>query len=136
MWDVFLVGLEEAYIIGLAKIILPLPKYKKGKNKGRQKYSNQVAIETWLSNLRIKDKEAKKHLIEWRHKVLAHIDAGMKGMVNRAYMASLMDEAMDAMAEISKSYTLAIDYRAKLRLMAESSEKDFHKLLEIIKREL
>jgi hypothetical protein len=104
MWDVFLVGLERAYIIGLAKIILPLPKHARSKNKGEQKYSNQVAIETWLPNFKIKDKEAKKHLIDWRHKALAHIDAGMRGRVNRVYMASLMDEVMDAMAEILKSY--------------------------------
>src|SRR3990167_4854342 len=45
MWDILLVGLEEAYIVGLAKIILPLPKHTKGKNKNEQKYPGQVAIE-------------------------------------------------------------------------------------------
>lgn len=73
MWNGFLVGLEEAYITGLARIALPLTKDK----KGVQRYPNQVAIETWLPDFKIKNKEHEKYLTDWRHKAFAHIDTNI-----------------------------------------------------------
>jgi len=136
MWDALLVGLENSYIIGLAKVILPLSKISNGENKGRQRYPKQVAIETWIPTFEIKDKKARKHLAKWRNKVIGHIDSEMLGMADRNHMTSLMNEALDAMVKIVKSYQPGIDYEGDLKRHAESSEKDFFKLLEVIKKEL
>lgn len=136
MWDALLVGLENSYIIGLAKVILPLSRISNGEYKGGQRYPRQVAIETWIPTFEIKDKKAKKHLANWRNKVIGHIDSEMKGTADREHMTSLMNEAMEAMVRIAKSYQLAIDYEGDLKRFAESSEKDFSKLLEVIKKEL
>ena len=59
-------GLDNAYIIGLAKVIFP------------NKYSKQIAIKTWLPEFEIQDKEAKAYLIKWRHRAVGHIEAGLE----------------------------------------------------------
>jgi len=130
MWDGLLVGLEEAYIIGLARITLPLAK----NGKGSQRYPNQVALETWLPNFKIKNKEHEKYLTDWRHKAFAHIDTKMIGRVDRRIMTSLVGEAMDALEIISKVYKPEYDYRADFKELGKQAEDDFLRLLETIKK--
>ena len=129
MWNGFLVGLENAYIIGLAKVLLPLSRNK----KGEQRFPNEVCIETWIPDFKIRDQIAKEHLKDWRDKVLAHIEIGMSGMHNRAHMTSLMNEALEAMATIARTYEPHLDYKLELEKMGEQSEKEFSRLLEVIK---
>ncbi|MDP3954373.1 MAG: hypothetical protein Q8Q06_03065 [bacterium] len=136
MWDALLVGLENSYIAGLAKAILPLNKIQNGKKKGCQRYPKQIAIETWLPAFKIRDWVALRHLRKWRNKVTVHIDSEMQGMADRKHMTSLMNEALQAMTIIAKSYEPGADYEGDIKRFAESSERDFSKLLEIIKKEL
>lgn len=133
MWDTFLVGLELAYITGLAKIILPLARIKEGERKGEQRFPNQIAIETWIPKFKIQNTDAEGHLVKWRNKVTGHIEAGMIGKVDKNKMGSLINEAFEAIVTISKSYKPEFDFRAGLEAYAESAENDFLKLLNIIK---
>lgn len=129
MWNGFLVGLENAYIIGLAKAVLPLSRDKNGK----QRHPKEVCIETWIPDFQIKDQVAREHLKDWRDKVLAHIEIGMSGRHDRNHMASLMNEALEAMATIARTFEPHVDYKLELEKMGEQSEKEFSRLLEVIK---
>lgn len=128
MWDGFLVGLEEAYVMGLARLALPLTM-----RNGSQLYPDQVTIETWLPDFKIKDNEHETYLRDWRHKAFAHIDTKMIGRVNREIMTTIMDEVLEAMSNISKIYNPSSDYKTDFENLGYHSEGDFLRLLELIK---